>query len=59
MWRDQWRAVPEVDNPITHITNGVHVQTWTALEMKNMFAEMMGGELGRPACKSSVLGKSI
>lgn len=38
MWKNQWENVPEVDNPITHITNGVHTQTWTSLEMKNLFS---------------------
>ncbi|MEI8346451.1 MAG: alpha-glucan family phosphorylase [Pseudomonadota bacterium] len=42
MWRDLWKNVPEVENPITSITNGVHVQTWTAQEMKNIFLQVMG-----------------
>lgn len=44
MWKKQWPEVPEFDNPITHITNGVHVQTWTSQEMKNIFNEFMGGD---------------
>ncbi|MCB0419829.1 MAG: alpha-glucan family phosphorylase [Bdellovibrionales bacterium] len=39
MWRSLWKDVPEVDNPISHITNGVHVPTWTCLEFKNLFAQ--------------------
>ncbi|MCO4792876.1 MAG: alpha-glucan family phosphorylase [Bacteriovoracaceae bacterium] len=44
MWKKQWPEVPEMDNPISHVTNGVHVQTWTSLEMKNMYREFMGGD---------------
>jgi glycogen phosphorylase len=44
MWKKQWPDIPEFDNPIAHITNGVHVQTWTAQEMKDIFAEFIGGE---------------
>lgn len=36
MWRNQWPQVPEVENPISHITNGIHVPTWMAQEVKNL-----------------------
>nr|BDT27635.1 alpha-glucan family phosphorylase [Bacteriovorax sp. HI3] len=42
MWRDQWPQVPEVENPMSHITNGVHVQTWMALDVKNLLNETVG-----------------
>ncbi|MGB0452076.1 MAG: alpha-glucan family phosphorylase [Bacteriovoracaceae bacterium] len=42
MWKSQWPNVPEIDNSITHITNGVHVQTWTSLEAKELFETHMG-----------------
>jgi glycogen phosphorylase len=43
MWHALWpgRALEEV--PIGHITNGVHVPTWMALEM----AELLDSQLGR------------
>jgi starch phosphorylase len=43
MWKDLWPDVSYVENPITSITNGVHVQTWTGLEMKGLFEKYMGG----------------
>lgn len=42
MWRDSWPNVPEVENPMTHITNGVHVQTWMALDVKNLLSDTLG-----------------
>ncbi len=44
MWRDQWPHVPEVENPMSHITNGVHVQTWMALDVKNLLNETVGAK---------------
>lgn len=44
MWKKQWPNVPEVENPMTHITNGVHTQTWTSLAMKKMFEAKLGAD---------------
>lgn len=42
MWRDSWPNIPEVENPMSHITNGIHVQTWMALEVKNLLSASVG-----------------
>lgn len=42
MWRESWPNVPEVQNPMSFITNGVHVQTWMALETKNLINKTIG-----------------
>lgn len=42
MWRDSWPNVPEAENPMSHITNGVHVQTWMAQEVKNLLNDKTG-----------------
>ncbi len=42
MWRESWPNIPEVENPMSHITNGVHVQTWMALDVKNLLANSIG-----------------
>jgi starch phosphorylase len=44
MWKNQWENVPEIDNPMTHITNGVHAQTWTSLPMKELFEAKLGND---------------
>jgi starch phosphorylase len=37
MWRPLWPERPEVEVPIGHITNGVHVLSWLAPQMKQLF----------------------
>jgi starch phosphorylase len=37
MWRSLWPARPEVEVPIGHITNGVHVLSWLAPQMDQLF----------------------
>lgn len=32
-----WPEIPHAENPMTHITNGVHLQTFLALEWLNLF----------------------
>ncbi|MBQ2040236.1 MAG: alpha-glucan family phosphorylase [Thermoguttaceae bacterium] len=43
MWRDLWPNKTEEEVPIGHITNGVHVPTWMAWEMKVLFERNMPG----------------
>ncbi len=33
MWQRVWARLPEVDLPITHITNGVHIPSWISRGM--------------------------
>jgi glycogen phosphorylase len=42
MWKNLWVNVPEADNPIGHITNGVHVDTWMDQSYKTMLTEAVG-----------------
>lgn len=37
MWKPLWPNKTEEETPIGHITNGVHVPTWMAWEMKVLF----------------------
>ncbi len=37
MWQGLWPSRPEEDVPIGHITNGVHVPSWMAWQMKTLF----------------------
>ncbi len=38
-----WPEVPHDENPITYVTNGVHVQTFLAREWANLFDMQFGG----------------
>ena len=43
MWRSLWPSKTEEETPIGHITNGVHVPTWMAWQMKVLFERTMPG----------------
>lgn len=42
MWNSLWKNSGLDEIPIIHITNGVHVPTWTSAAMKEMFTEQLG-----------------
>ncbi len=37
MWQHVWADVPGEENPIRHITNGVHSRTWISLDMLELY----------------------
>jgi starch phosphorylase len=42
MWRGLFPNRPEEEVPIGHITNGVHVHTWLAPQMRHLFDRQLG-----------------
>jgi len=42
MWHGLWPDVSEEQVPISNITNGIHVPSWVAPTMSNLFAEYLG-----------------
>ncbi|MDT8272156.1 MAG: alpha-glucan family phosphorylase [Desulfomonilia bacterium] len=42
MWKDLWPGRPEGEVPIGHITNGVHVLSWLAPQMYQLFETRLG-----------------
>ena len=44
MWSCLWPDRSEDETPIGHITNGVHVQSWLAPQMKALYARHLGPE---------------
>jgi len=42
MLQDLWPEVPEDENPIDHVTNGVHVRTFLALDWYELFNRFLG-----------------
>ena len=42
MWRHLWPDRPVEKIPITSVTNGVHVPTWIAPEMRQLYAKYLG-----------------
>lgn len=37
IWRHVWPGVPVGEIPITHVTNGIHTETWLAPAMSDLF----------------------
>ena len=44
MWHSLWPGVQEDEVPITHVTNGVHVPTWLAAELAELYNRYMGSD---------------
>jgi starch phosphorylase len=42
MWQSLWPEVKEDDVPITSVTNGVHIPTWLAPDMRNLYRKYLG-----------------
>ena len=42
MWKKVWPRYPEDDVPIGAITNGVHIPTWVAPDMSDLFDRYLG-----------------
>lgn len=42
IWGKIWPALPEGDVPITHVTNGIHTQTWLSDEISRLFDRYLG-----------------
>ena len=44
MWAAMWPGVAADDRPVTHVTNGVHLPTWMASDMADLFAAHLGSD---------------
>jgi len=42
MWSHLWPGTPPEEVPIVSVTNGVHVPTWIAPEMRQLYAKYLG-----------------
>ncbi|MGD2125943.1 MAG: alpha-glucan family phosphorylase [Desulfobacteraceae bacterium] len=42
MWQRIWPKTPEIDLPIVHITNGVHIPSWTSKGMAENYDRYLG-----------------
>lgn len=42
MWQSVWPDRAPQDIPITHVTNGIHVPTWTPTEMNHLWRKYLG-----------------
>jgi len=44
MFAPMWPDVPEDDRPVTFVTNGVHVPTWIAADLSDLFDAYLGAD---------------
>ena len=44
MWASIWPGVPEADRPVGSVTNGVHVATWIAKDLADLFTQYLGAD---------------
>ena len=42
MWKDLWKDLPEDEIPISHVTNGVHINSWISDEFSRLFDRYLG-----------------
>jgi starch phosphorylase len=42
MWKDVWPGVPVDELPISHITNGIHPQSWISEDMRRLYDRYLG-----------------
>lgn len=42
MWAGLWPAIPEEEIPISHVTNGVHSNSWISKEMAALYDRYLG-----------------
>ena len=42
MWAPMWPGVAESDRPVGSVTNGVHVPTWLAADVADLFTKYLG-----------------
>src|ERR1700686_635308 len=46
LWKDAWKGLPEVQVPIGSVTNGVHMPTWVAPEIRDVLRRYVGPDWG-------------
>src|SRR5689334_16213239 len=44
MWGSIWPGVDEADRPVATVTNGVHMPTWIANDLAELFTRYLGGD---------------
>jgi starch phosphorylase len=54
LWRNLWPGVPEEEVPITHVTNGVHFQSWISQEMEQLYERYLGPSWREQPAEQSV-----
>ncbi|MBI2847854.1 MAG: alpha-glucan family phosphorylase [Chloroflexi bacterium] len=59
MWHGLWPEANIEEVPITHITNGIHVLSWVAPEMSNLYEKHLGRDISRRYDDTSLYEKVL
>jgi starch phosphorylase len=44
IWQNIWPELPRKEIPISHITNGIHTNSWLSYEFAGLFDRYMGSD---------------
>jgi starch phosphorylase len=58
MWQMLWPDVSEDEVPISHVTNGVHVPSWIAREVGDLFTKYLGSDWTKE-CDNTALWQRV
>ncbi len=58
MWTAMWPGRPEDEVPIGHITNGIHVPTWLAPQMRQLYDRHLGADWASNSADSAMWEKT-
>ena len=58
MWQGVWPELAESKVPISNVTNGIHVSTWLAHEMANLYQKYVDKDWLSQEDDPRILGKS-
>jgi len=54
MWHELWPEVQEDEVPISHVTNGIHVPSWIAPELGQLYEKHLGQDWLKRQCDLSL-----
>jgi glycogen phosphorylase len=54
MFCDLWEGAPKEEIPIYHVTNGIHIRTWTSFDMAQLYDRYLGPKWHQDFGKDSV-----
>jgi len=58
MWTSMWPNRPEDEVPIGHVTNGIHVPTWLAPQMRQLYDRHLGADWARSSAEPEIWQKT-
>ncbi|MEA1986201.1 MAG: alpha-glucan family phosphorylase [Candidatus Marinimicrobia bacterium] len=57
IWQDFWKDIPVNEIPISHVTNGIHSETWVAKEVRDLYEEYLDKNWNDDLCNDKMWKK--